>query len=132
MAGSGSAELDAMIEKIRRIPQVAKRAAPDVAEVMRESILESVNAGTDFDGKKWEPRKADGGRPLVDAAAAVKVAPVGTRIFARVAGPEARHHLGRAKGGTIRGVIPTRLTPRLAERVRAVLVRHFNETIEEG
>lgn len=129
---SGFDELDAMIAKIRRVPQIAKRAAPDVAEAMRKAILETVAAGTDADGKPWAPRKEDGGRPLENAASSVRVAAIGTRILARVTGPEARHHLGRARGGTMRGVIPTRLTPRIADAVRKVLVRHFNETVEEA
>jgi hypothetical protein len=128
---SGLDELDRMIAKCRGIPKIAKRAAPEVAEAVRKSILETVNAGTDTEGKAWTPRK-DGGRPLEHAAAAVKVAAVGTRILARVAGPEARHHSGRAKGGTMRGIIPTRLTPRIADAVRKVLAKHFRAVAEEG
>lgn len=127
-----TAELDAMIAKIRRIPEIAKRAAPDVAEALRATILETINAGTTPEGEPWAPRKEDGGRPLAGAARALKVAPIGTRIFVRIAGPEARQHLGRARGGVRRGIIPTSLTPRMAERVREVLARHFREIVEEG
>lgn len=127
---SGLDELDAMIAKCRALPKLAKRAAPDVAEAVRKAILETVNAGADTEGKPWAPRK-DGGRPLEHAAAAVKVAAVGTRILARVAGPEARHHSGRAKGGTMRGIIPTRLTPRIADAARKVLAEHFRALVDE-
>lgn len=123
-------ELDDMIDKLRSLPELGKRAAPDVAVAVRESILETIRAGTDAEGKAWEPRKEDGGKPLVGAASAVKVAATGSRIFARVTGPEARHHLGRAKGGVRRGIIPTRLTPDLTERVRTVLERHFRQIVE--
>jgi hypothetical protein len=126
------AELDAMIAKIQSLSQLAKQAAPDVADAVHEAIVKTIEAGTDPEGKAWAPRKADGGRPLAGAAQAVKAAAIGTRILVRVAGPEARHHLGRARGGVYRGIIPTRLTPRLAECVRDVLVQHFNETIKEG
>jgi hypothetical protein len=125
-------DLDAMIAKIRSIPELVKRAAPDVAEAVHESILETIQAGTDPEGKAWAPRKADGGRPLAGAAHAVKAAAIGSRILVRVAGPEARHHLGRGRGGTVRGIIPTRLTPQLAQRVRDILVEHFRELVKEG
>jgi hypothetical protein len=123
-------ELDDMIDRLRSLPELGKRAAPDVADVLRKSILETIRAGTDAEGVAWKPRKEDGGRPLVDAASAVKVAATGTRIFARVGGPESKHHLGRAKGGVRRGIIPTRLTPELTERVREVLERHFRQIVE--
>jgi hypothetical protein len=126
------AELDAMIAKIQSMSQLAKRAAPDAAEAVREGILETIQAGTDPEGKAWAPRKADGGRPLAGAAGAVKAGAVGTSILVRISGPEARHHLGRGRGGTVRGVIPTTLTPRLAKRVRDVLVQHFDELVKEG
>lgn len=127
----GTEQLDAMIAKIRRIPEIAKRAAPSVAEVVRESILETIAAGTDASGKPWEPRKADGGKPLANAAKRLKVAAVGTRIIAGITGPEARHHRGVARGGIIRGILPVSLTPKLAEGVRRVLVKHFREVVAE-
>jgi hypothetical protein len=127
-----TAELDAMIAKIRRIPQIAKRAAPDVAVAVRAVVLETINAGTTPEGEAWAPRKEDGARPLAGAARALKVAPIGTRIFFRIAGPEARHHLGRARGGVRRGIIPTRLTPRMTEAVIKVLSKHFREITEGG
>lgn len=128
---SATDDLEAYIAKIRHIPEVAKRAAPEVAEVVRSTILETIAAGTDPTGKPWEPRKADGGKPLANAASALKVANVGTRILARITGPEARHHSGRARGGVIRGVIPVALTPKLTSRVREVLAKHFAEVMGE-
>ena len=123
-------DLDRMIAKCREIPAITRRAAPDVATAMRKEILRTTSAGTDAEGKPWKPKIADGGRPLVDAASAVRVAVIDTRVLARVTGPEARHHTGRVKGGTQRGIIPTRLTPRLAERVREILNEHFRAIVE--
>jgi hypothetical protein len=129
---AGAEQMDDMIARIRAIPNLAKNAAPDAAAEVLRTIRETIGAGTDCDGKPWAPRKEDGSRPLKNAARAVKVAPLGTRIFARVYGAEAKHHLGTAKGGVIRGIIPTHLTPTLTHRIRAVLVRHFDETVREG
>lgn len=123
-------DLDRMIAKCREIPAITRRAAPDVATAMREDITRTIDAGTDAEGKAWAPRKADGTQPLENAARAVRVVVADTRILARVTGPEARHHTGRVKGGTQRGIIPTRLTPRLAERVREILNEHFRSVVE--
>lgn len=129
---AGQEQLDEMIARIRKIPAIAKDSAPEAAGEMLRTIRETIAAGTDCDGKPWAPRQDDGGRPLKNAAAAVKVAPIGARIFARVYGPEAKHHLGRARGGIIRGIIPTHLTDTLAERIRAVFVRRFDTTVKGG
>jgi hypothetical protein len=129
---AGAEQMDEMIARIRAIPKLAEECAPDAAAEVLRTIRETIAAGTDCDGNTWAPRREDGGRPLKNAARAVKVAPIGHRIFARVHGAEAKHHLGTARGGTIRGIIPTHLTPTLTVRIRAVLVDHFEATVKEG
>jgi hypothetical protein len=130
---SGFAELDKMIATVRAIPRLCVTAAPEVADAVRTELARTIAAGTSPEGKRWEPRKHDGGRPLENAAAAVHVGAVGSTIYVRLIGPEARHHLGHARGGTVRQVIPVdRLSSELASVVRDVLARFFDELVEKG
>lgn len=128
---AGAEELDVMIRKLRELPGLVKRAAPDVADAVKASIERTIEAGTTSDGKAWAPRKADGGRPLEGAEKALAVAAVGTRVYARLSGHVARHHLGRAKGGTYREILPTtsKLPAPMADGIRRELVRHFDDAM---
>jgi hypothetical protein len=120
-------QLDAMIATIGKLPELGKRAAGDVALAIETELQRTIAAGTTPDGKPWQPTK-DGGRPLTGAAQALAVVPVGTTIYVRLTGPEARHHLGRGRGGVVREVIPTHTIPApMASAIRAELVRHFGE-----
>ncbi len=120
------AELDDMIARVRRLPELGTRAAPDVARVLEAELHRSIAAGESPEGKPWQLTK-DGRVPLTGAAKALGVAAVGATIYVRLTGPEARHHLGRARGGIERQVIPTELSPRMAAEVQEVLARHFAE-----
>lgn len=125
-------ELDDMIRKLRAIPGIVERASTDAADAVRGELERTIAAGTTSDGQAWTPRKLDGGRPLADAAKALYVAPVGTRIYARLTGHIARHHLGRARGGLERPILPTtgKLPAPMARALRKVLVEHFTETVK--
>lgn len=126
----GFAELDAMIAKVRAVPGLARRAAPDVADAVRAELERTMAAGTTPTGTPWAPRKDDGGRALAGAEKALAVAPVGTRIYARIAAHWARHHLGRAKGGTYRQMLPQKgIPPAMVQRIKRALTDHFNGTI---
>lgn len=129
---SGLTEFDRMIETIRDLPGLGRRAAPDVAEVIELALERTIAAGTTPAGEPWQPTR-DGRTPLTGAAKALGVASVGSTIYVRLTGPEARHHLGTAAGGIERQVIPRAgLPPAMAEAVRAVLNRHFEEMIHAG
>jgi hypothetical protein len=130
---SGYAELDAMIATVRAIPRLTVTAAPDVALAVRDELARTIAAGTTPSGVAWRPRKDDGGPVLKNAAAAIHVGAVGSTIYVRLTGPEARHHLGSARGGTMRQVIPVGVVPAaMGEAVRRVLVRHFDELVKGG
>jgi len=125
----GFADLDAMIARVRELPELGRKAAPEIAEALEQEIEKTIAAGTDSLGNPWQARE-DGGRPLATAAKALVVVPVGTRIVARLTGHIARHHLGRAKGGIYRPILPTSgLPPAFARRTRAILVDHFNAIV---
>lgn len=123
----GDTQIEAMIERLQSLPQLVVEAAPDAADAVRAELERTIAAGTDPDGKPWQLRK-DGGKPLATAEHAVFVAPIGNTVFVRVKGHVARHHLGRARGGIYRPVIPTGgLPPRMADGIKRVLCAHFTD-----
>jgi hypothetical protein len=129
----GGAELEAMIKRIREIPNLARRAAPDAAKAVRGVLVEQIAEGTSPTGERWAPRKADGGRALANAGDALTVAPLGTRIFCKLSGVEARHDSGRVKGGTIRKILPgSGIPPKMADAIGEVLDREFARVTKGG
>lgn len=128
----GLAQLDAMIATIGALPNLTRDAASDVADAVRAELRRTIAAGTTPDGKPWQPT-LDGERPLRHAADALHVGAVDSTIYVRLAGPEARHHLGRARGGKVRQVIPVDKVPdRMGEAIRAVLVKRFDAAVSNG
>lgn len=122
---TGSDQLDAMIATIKKLPELGKLAAPDVAVAVENELQRTIAAGTTPDGEPWKLTK-DGDKPLTHAAKALTVVAVDRTIFIRLTGPEARHHLGRGRGGVVREVIPTKQIPaKMADAIRSVLARHF-------
>jgi hypothetical protein len=127
---SGDAELDAMIARIRKLPQLGRMAAPEVARAVEAEAERTIAAGTTPDGTPWAPKKSGEGQPLANAAKALGVVALGSTIFMKLNGPEARHHLGRVKGGTARQIIPTKdIPPPMAAAIREVLTRKFVEVM---
>lgn len=122
-------ELDAMIAKISALPDLAVMAAPRIAEVMRRDIEGTIDRAMSSEGEPWKPT-AEGQKPLQHAAKALRVAAIGPVIYARLTGVEARHHLGRVRGGVKRSIIPTQgLPPRMAAEVQVVLEQTFSEVM---
>jgi hypothetical protein len=128
----GIAELDAMIRRLRELPEsLVKDAAPEIARVVEQEIKRTIAAGTTPEGEPWE-RTLDGRKPLQHAASAVFVGAVGTTIFVRLTGPEARHHLGQARGGKVRRVIPETIPPAMAAKMVDVIGERFAEAMRNG
>lgn len=130
---SAKVEIDLMIERLRKLPELAAKVAPDCARVVEQEIKRTTSAGTDPYGKPWEPRKADGSRPLVHAFEAVGVAAVGTKIFVVVRGINARHHRGAVKGKVKRRIIPTQGIPTpMAAGLRDTVSKAFLRVMSGG
>jgi hypothetical protein len=125
---SGLDELRSMIDRVARLPGLARQAAPDVAEAVEGVLERQIKAGTDPYGKPWADKKTGDGKPLANAGKALFVGAVGTRVLATVKGPEGRHSKGIARGGVRRQILPDEGVPPAMERaVRPVLVEHFGE-----
>lgn len=128
---SGEAELDRMIAKARRLPEIIKRAAPACADALRQDIARSVAAGQSPEGEAWAPRKADGGRPLVNAMAAVSVIAQGTVIEATITDrPHNVHHYGWDETKA-RKIIPTSstLTDGVSAGMKKALGAEFTKAV---
>jgi hypothetical protein len=128
---TGSAELQGMLDVLKTIPEIARKSAPDVADVVRDYLKGTASAGTSPIGQPWLPRKADGKRALADAADAIRVGAVGTSIVVILSGPEALHHRGGAKGGVRRQIIPTTalVPPKMARQISEVLTEAFETVV---
>jgi hypothetical protein len=123
------AELQGMIDKIYALTDLGKEAAPSVAKVVRRDIEGTIARGVSSEGHPWKPT-LDGKKPLQHAAQALRVASVGSVIYARVVGVEARHHKGRVKGGQKRTILPVDgVPPRMAAAIKLALDETFLEVM---
>lgn len=130
---SGHDEIQDMIEAIRRVSQLGRTAAPDVAVAVEADIRRTITQGTTPDGVPWKPTQK-GERPLQHATRALGVAAIGGTVYVRLTGPEAMHHKGSARGGIRRQVIPDsrQIPSRMAAEIKAVLVQHFDAAVTRG
>jgi hypothetical protein len=127
---NGFAALDAQIARLQAVGDLPRRAAPAAAEAVEDELRRQIRAGVDPQGASWKPREEDGGKPLRNAAQALAVVPIGTTVLARLKGPEARHHKGTAKGGTIRRILPVSGLPLpWARAIKRALVEEFEQTM---
>ncbi len=130
---SAFAALDEHIARVRELPGFIDASMPDVADALEREQRRFIAAGTSPDGKRWEPKKDGSGKPLATAGDSLRVAPVGHTVFMRLTDHVARHHLGRAKGGTVRQILPTDGLPDpFARAITNVLTKHFARAVGHG
>lgn len=116
------------MQKLKELDTFVPEAAWDCAEAWHDQLRAQISAGVDPDGKAWPLRKDTGERTLQHADDALRVAPVGTTLVARLTGPVARHHLGRARGGIPRVILPEKGLPKAAaDAIVGAVVKRFNE-----
>ena len=130
--GEALYEIDLHIARLLKVAELSRAAAPGCAEALEEFLRRSISQGRAPDGTVWEPRKEDGGKPLVNAAQALAVVPVGSTVFARVKGPEARHHKGIGKGGVTRRILPTGKLPEPVGRAFVEVIKQTFIRITES
>lgn len=90
------AELDAHLDRLRRLGDVCKVAAPGVRDALEAKVQSNIAANVDPYGHAWFPSRL--GKVLVNAAKAVALRVRGTAIEFEVTGVEALHHVGSARG----------------------------------
>lgn len=108
------ADIDARIAKIRELQRVARDELPrELGRVVERHVLDAVRAGRSPDGEPW-PRREDGARALEDAADGIRVDVTRTAVTVSITKRHLElHHLGRARGGVRRPLLPTTITPQL-------------------
>jgi hypothetical protein len=121
---NGDAGLRAMIKKLNSLPGLPERAAPDIADACAKEIRAQIARGEGPDGEKWKPTK-EGNAPLRNAAKALSVRAIGSAIVMKLTGVEALHHLGGAKGGIARRILPVR-------RVNESLTRAIDRVLRDA
>jgi hypothetical protein len=118
-------QLNAMIARLRGIPDLVKSALPECAAECKAIIAENVAAQRGPDGAAWQPG-AKGQPILKDAAGAVSAQAIGNAIVISLSGINAKHHLGAVRGGIARPIIPTRKAPQaMTKAIERVLVRRL-------
>lgn len=125
------AALQAQIDRLRTLPDKLRKQAPDIAiDTLKTSLRETIAAGQAPDGMPWKKTKT-GKTPLAGAYAALAFGKIGNGVRVVLSGPEALHHLGRAKGEIVRqvipiGALPARIADRLTKKLQALFVKAFN------
>jgi hypothetical protein len=131
--GAGLTEIDAMLAKLRALPGMAERSAPEIAKALDGEIRRTIAAGTSPDGTPWKPTK-DGRAPLRNAGEALTTRAIGTVVLARLDGVEARHHLGAIRGSSksnwlARPILPSNRIPTpVTTAIHTVLKTEFAKT----
>jgi len=101
----GRVAMERMIEKLRKLGQSAETIAADLAPELRAEIESNISASQGPDGTPWKPTQK-GNPPLANAARALGVAAIGTKVIMALRGIEARHHYGQVKGKVGRPILP--------------------------
>lgn len=127
------AQLDSMLDRLKRVEGLGKEAAPDVRDALEAKVAENVAANVDPYGHAWFPSKQ--GAVLKNAAAAVSVVAKEGQVKMTVTGPEVKHHVGSARGyhggsaklgGFRRALIPFKAIPGpFKAEIRRVLQEKF-------
>jgi hypothetical protein len=125
----GLAAIDSILERLRKLPGIARRAAPNVARVVERELRSQIAAGSAPDGTPWQETQ-DGRQPLRNAGSALSVRAVGTVVLAKIEGVYARHHRGWVRGGVRRPILPSAKAPEpIVRAVREVVADEFRETM---
>jgi len=120
------AELDDMIARLRALGRAARTAVPEIARECKSIVAENIRAQRGPDGEAW-PRAKDGAPVLEGAADALSAQGVNGAALLTLSGPEARHHLGIARGRVQRRILPTKGIPApMAEAIKRVLLRRLD------
>ncbi len=88
-------QLSALAAKFRGLTKVGAAIAADAAPECLAIAKATVAAGTTPDGSPWAPRKSDGGRALVNAAAAITARAVGDVVWLVLSGVNVFHNKTR-------------------------------------
>ena len=124
------AELDDMIARLRGLGATTREAVPEVADECKTVLAGNIAAQRGPDGEAW-PKSKDGAPVLVNAAKELTAQAVNGAVLITLRGPEARHHLGIAKGRVQRRILPSKGIPApMSEAIRRVLFRKLDAGVK--
>lgn len=101
------ARMQGAIDLLAKLGTLPEDVAAAAVEPFKQEMLANIAAQRTPNGKAWQPG-AKGQPVLVNAGKALKVTSRGPVLTATLTGPEARHHLGIAKGHVRRQILPGR------------------------
>lgn len=129
MATGDFAALDRMIASARALAILHKDGLPAAAREVERQLKMTASAGQSPAGVTWVTKK-DGGRALVNAAAAISTIAIGTSIVIILTGKEVFHHFGA--GVPLRQVIPVGSIPaKLGNAIRLGFVEPFRQLVKK-
>ena len=120
-----------MIDATQRISTLVDDSMSDITQAVLAEQRRTMGQSMSAYAEPWKPTK-EGKAPLQHAEKALKVMSVNRTVHITLHGPEARHHLGRARGKIKRGIIPERGLPSaMADSIRNVLQKHFDDAVQQ-
>jgi hypothetical protein len=132
MAGEYTAKFDHLIKQLEGLSQeVIRGSEAELAAALRRVVEEAIAAQrAPTSGAPWEPRVKGTAPMLQGAPLAMGFAMLGSTMWIRLTGVEARHHRGWVRGGTARELIfKDRLSPAAIDAISKVLERRFTEAM---
>lgn len=116
-------EIDDIIAQLRAAPERARELLPEMAAEVQLVLAENIAAERGPDGTPW-PATKDGRHALKNAAGDLTSQVVGTAILVTLQAPSSLHHLGIARGGVRRPILPSKGIPApVAEALGRVVKR---------
>jgi hypothetical protein len=125
------AVVDAKIRELTKLERELDRALKrELSKTLRAHVRGALRANRSPDGDPIA-RRQDGAAALERADRAIKVVVRGDRIEVRLTKRHlVLHHLGRARGGITRELLPTEITPELQRELEAAAKRVFERFTE--
>ena len=116
--------LQELINRSKEMGNAAEAIAPEVAKALESELHDNISKGVGPDGEAWQ-KTQEGEVPLRNAAKALDVKADGSVVMAILTGPEARHHLGTAKGQIKRRILPSgrRIPQKTVEAIRSAFFK---------
>jgi UDP-N-acetylmuramyl pentapeptide synthase len=133
-------QLDALAARLRKVDKVGTAIAQDAMPKVLDEAKRTAAAGTTADGKAWQARRKDGGRPLANAAAAISAAVSGLSVAVIVLvlrGVEVIHHRSKLRADAARGLprrailfdpangVPPKMREAIATSAKRVVAREI-------
>lgn len=122
----GHVRLREMIGELAKLDGMAQLTAEEAAPLVEAALKATAAAGVSPEGQPWAPRKKDGGRAMVNAAAHVSARAVGSVVKVALDGVDVFHHYSKS---TPRHVIPT--SSALTGTVKAALLEGARRAIRK-